>query len=48
MPAFGWQLTDAQVAAVATYISNTWNHAAPAVSESQVRAARGQLTTGTR
>lgn len=48
MPAFGWQLTDAQVAAVATFISNTWNHAAPAVSENQVRAARGQLAAGTR
>jgi mono/diheme cytochrome c family protein len=48
MPAFGWQLTDAQVAAVTTYVSNAWNHAAPAVSENQVRAARGQLTAGAR
>ena len=29
MPAFGWQLTDAQIAAVATYIRNSWGHAAP-------------------
>lgn len=33
MPAFGWQLTDAQVAAVTTYIRNSWRRAAPAVTE---------------
>ena len=30
MPAFGWQLTDAQIAAVITYVRNSWGHAAPA------------------
>lgn len=43
MPAFGWQLTDAQVAAVTTYIRNSWSHAAPEVTESAVRAARASL-----
>ena len=43
MPAFGWQLSDAQVAAVTTYISNTWGHAAAAVTERQVREARNNL-----
>jgi mono/diheme cytochrome c family protein len=43
MPAFGWQLTDAQVAAVVTYIRNSWSHAAPAVSAREVRAARASL-----
>ncbi len=43
MPAFGWQLTDAQVAAVTTYIRNSWNHAAPAVTERKVASARASL-----
>lgn len=43
MPAFGWQLTDAQVAAVTTYIRNSWTHAAPAVSAHEVRDARETL-----
>lgn len=43
MPAFAWQLTDAQVAAVTTYIRNTWSHAAPAVTEREVRSARASL-----
>jgi mono/diheme cytochrome c family protein len=43
MPAFGWQLTDAQVAALITYIRNSWSHAAPEVTESEVRSARESL-----
>jgi mono/diheme cytochrome c family protein len=43
MPAFGWQLTDAQMAAVATYIRNSWGHAAPAVSAADVHGARSSL-----
>jgi mono/diheme cytochrome c family protein len=43
MPAFGWQLTDAQVAAVTTYIRNNWNHAASAVTEREVRSERASL-----
>ena len=44
MPAFGWQLTDVQVAAVTTYIRNSWGHAAPAVTAGEVRDARMSLT----
>lgn len=43
MPPFGWQLTDAQVAAVTTYVSNSWNHAAATISERQVHEARESL-----
>jgi mono/diheme cytochrome c family protein len=44
MPAFGWQLSDVQVAAVTTYIRNSWGHAAPAVTAAEVRNARTSLT----
>jgi mono/diheme cytochrome c family protein len=40
MPAFRWNLTDDQVAAVTTYIRNAWGNAAPAVSADSVKAAR--------
>jgi mono/diheme cytochrome c family protein len=40
MPSYAWQLDDAQVAAVATYVRNSWGHAAGAVPVSAVRAAR--------
>ena len=40
MPAFGPQLTDAQIAAVATFIRNSWGHAAAGVTESDVHKAR--------
>jgi mono/diheme cytochrome c family protein len=43
MPAFGWQLTDVQVAAVITYIRNSWGHAAPAVTVADVHNARNDL-----
>ena len=43
MPAFGWQLTDAQIAAVTTYIRNSWSHAAPAVTAREVSSARASL-----
>jgi len=48
MPAFGWQLTDAQVAAVATYIRNSWSHAAPAVTVGEVRSVRRALGAAAR
>jgi mono/diheme cytochrome c family protein len=44
MPAYGAQLTDDQLAAVATYIRNTWGHAAPAVSAHAVGSARKGLS----
>jgi len=40
MPAFGWQLTDAQIAAVTTFVRNSWGHAAPALSASDVHKMR--------
>jgi len=43
MPAYGWQLDDAQVAAVLTYIRNSWGGAAVAVSADEVGNARTQL-----
>lgn len=45
MPAYGWQLDDVQVAAVATYVRNSWGHAAGVVRESAARAARHRATT---
>src|SRR6202000_1657810 len=46
MPAFGWQLDDAQVAAVATYVRNHFGKA-PAVSESEVSKERTAATART-
>jgi mono/diheme cytochrome c family protein len=40
MPAFGWQLTDEQIAAVTSYVRNSWDHAAPATSVGEVHQAR--------
>ena len=40
MPAFGWQLSDAEITAVTTYIGNNWSHGAPAVTEHDVHEAR--------
>ncbi len=44
MPAYGWQLTDEQIAAVGTYIRNSWGHAAAAISPHDVRKARRSLS----
>lgn len=43
MPAFGWQLSDAEIAAVTTYLGNSWNHATPPVTEHAVHEARSKL-----
>jgi len=40
MPGFDWRLTDVQVAAVLTYIRNSWGNAAPAVAASAVKSQR--------
>jgi mono/diheme cytochrome c family protein len=40
MPAFGGHLTDEQLAAVATYIRNSWGHAAAATTADDFRKAR--------
>jgi mono/diheme cytochrome c family protein len=43
MPSFDWQLKDDQIAAVLTYIRNSWGGAAPAVSADDVHKARDDL-----
>jgi len=45
MPSYGWQLDDAQVAAVLTYVRNTWGSAAQAVSAQDVKRARSALAS---
>jgi mono/diheme cytochrome c family protein len=47
MPALGWKLSDAEVAAVVTYIRNSWANAASPVSASDVARARQQLSRRT-
>lgn len=44
MPSFAWQLDNAQIAAVATYVRNAWGNAAPSVSASTVGDVRRQLS----
>ncbi len=46
MPSYGWQLTDEQIAAVTTYVRNSWRHAAGAVTADEVRKSRRQLNSG--
>ncbi|TFY97198.1 c-type cytochrome [Ramlibacter humi] len=43
MPAFGWKLSDQQVAAVLTYSRNSWGNSAPAVTGKQVEDLRKKL-----
>ena len=43
MPSFGWKLNDAEVAAVATYVRNSWGNVAPAVKASDVGRLRGKV-----
>ena len=43
MPAYGWKLNDDQVAAVVTYIRNTWGNAASTVTASDVSKLRDEL-----
>jgi mono/diheme cytochrome c family protein len=40
MPAYAKDLSDHQIADVATYIRNSWGNAAPAVTPEQVAKAR--------
>src|SRR4051794_26362793 len=47
MPSFGWQLDDAQVAAVLTYIRNAGDAAAAPVSADDVSPARSALRART-
>jgi mono/diheme cytochrome c family protein len=43
MPAFAWNLSDQNVADVATYVRNSWTNAAPAVSANDVQNLREDL-----
>jgi mono/diheme cytochrome c family protein len=43
MPTYGWKLDDAQVAAVATYVRNSWGNLAPPVSASDVARLRRKV-----
>ncbi len=43
MPAFDWRLDDVQVAAVLTYIRNSWGNAATPVDAKSVASQRGSL-----
>ncbi|HWW80913.1 MAG TPA: c-type cytochrome [Steroidobacteraceae bacterium] len=45
MPSYGWQLTDGQVAAVLTYIRNTWGASALPVLPQDVTKARSALAS---
>jgi mono/diheme cytochrome c family protein len=45
MPAFNWRLGDAQVAAVLTYIRNSWGNAAPPVAASAIAGQHMSLAT---
>jgi mono/diheme cytochrome c family protein len=40
MPSYGDFLTDEQIAAIATYVRNSWGHAAKATSASEIQKAR--------
>lgn len=43
MPAYGWQLSDQQAAAVLTYARNAWGVSAPPVTDDEVKRARTSL-----
>jgi mono/diheme cytochrome c family protein len=45
MPAFGWKLSDEQIAAVLTYARNSWGNAATAVSAESVMTMRKQINS---
>jgi mono/diheme cytochrome c family protein len=43
MPSYGWQLSDAQIAAVLTYVRNNWGAGAPPVAPDDVGKQRSVL-----
>ncbi|MEW6342182.1 MAG: hypothetical protein AB1704_16125 [Pseudomonadota bacterium] len=43
-PSFAWKLSDTQVAAVVTYVLNSWGNAAPAATTNEVTKARKALS----
>lgn len=46
MPAYGWKLTDAQVAAVTTHVRMSWGNRGGAVTASDVARLRARLAAG--
>ncbi len=44
MPSFGYRLSDEQIAAVVTYVRNSWGNAASPVTAGEVKAVRGKVT----
>jgi mono/diheme cytochrome c family protein len=44
MPAFGWKLSDEQVAAVLNYVRSNWDNASPLVSTADVASVRKVLS----
>ncbi len=44
MPSLGYRLSDSQVAAVVTYVRNSWGNAAAPVTEDTVKVLRGRVT----
>ncbi|WP_284423467.1 MULTISPECIES: cytochrome c [unclassified Bradyrhizobium] len=44
MPSFGYRLNDEQIAAVVTYVRNSWGNAASPVAADAVKAIRGKVT----
>jgi mono/diheme cytochrome c family protein len=45
MPSFGYRFDDSQVAAVVTYIRNSWGNAAPAVDADTVKTLRSHISS---
>jgi mono/diheme cytochrome c family protein len=43
MPRYDWKLSDEEIAAVATYVRNSWGNVAPSVAASNVRDTRSAL-----
>lgn len=43
MPSFDWKLNDGDIAAVLTYVRNSWGNAAPTVDAQAVGKARAAL-----
>jgi mono/diheme cytochrome c family protein len=48
MPSLGYRLTDSEVAAVVTYIRNSWGNAASAVTADTVKAVRDRVSDSAR
>jgi mono/diheme cytochrome c family protein len=44
MPSFGYRLSDEQIAAVVTYVRNSWGNAASPVTADAVKAVRAKVT----